>query len=135
MNSNRRIAVVAGVAFLIGTIAQIVGVALVSPILGAPDYLAEISANEDRVLFGALFQFIGGRCLYRHCPGAVPGVEDAQPRSGHGIGRLSDHRGRVPWPHRRLLAVAGDLEPGGCERWSSGFVRLPGPGCAIAGRT
>ena len=60
MNTNRRIAVVAGVAFLIATIAQMVGVALVSPILGAPDYLAEISANEDRVLFGALFQFIGG---------------------------------------------------------------------------
>lgn len=60
MTSNRRIAVVAGVAFLIGTIAQIVGVALVSPILGAPDYLAQISANEDRVLVGALFQFIGG---------------------------------------------------------------------------
>jgi hypothetical protein len=60
MHSNRRIAVVAGVAFLIGTIAQIVGVALVSPILGAPDYLAEISANEGRVLFGALVQFIGG---------------------------------------------------------------------------
>jgi hypothetical protein len=60
MNSNRRIAVVAGVAFLIGTIAQIVGVALVSPILGAPDYLAQISANEDRVLVGALFQFMGG---------------------------------------------------------------------------
>ena len=60
MNSNRRIAVVAGVAFLIATLAQLVGVALVSPILGAPDYLAEISANEDRVVFGALFQFIGG---------------------------------------------------------------------------
>lgn len=60
MNTNRRIAVVAGVAFLIATLAQLVGVALVSPILGAPDYLAEISANEDRVQFGALFQFIGG---------------------------------------------------------------------------
>jgi hypothetical protein len=60
MNTNRRIAVVAGVAFLVATVAQIVGVALVSPILGAPNYLAEISANEDRVLFGALFQFIGG---------------------------------------------------------------------------
>lgn len=60
MNADRRIAAVVGVAFLMGTIAQIVGVALVSPILGAPDYLAEISANEGRVLFGALFQFIGG---------------------------------------------------------------------------
>jgi hypothetical protein len=60
MNSNRKFAVVAGVAFLIATIAQIVGVVLVSPILGAPDYLTQISANEDRVLFGALIQFIGG---------------------------------------------------------------------------
>ena len=60
MNTYRRIAVVAGVAFLIATIAQIVGVVLVSPILGAPDYLTQISANEDRVLLGALFQFIGG---------------------------------------------------------------------------
>jgi hypothetical protein len=60
VNTHRRIAVVAGVAFLIATIAQMVGVALVSPILGAPDYLAAIAANEDRVLFGALFQLIGG---------------------------------------------------------------------------
>ncbi len=36
-----------------------VGVALVSPILSAPDYLAEISANESRVLVGALLLFIG----------------------------------------------------------------------------
>ena len=78
MNSNRTFAVVAGVAFLIATIAQMVGVALVSPILGAPDYLAEISANEDRVLFGALFQFIGGVACTGIATGAVPGVEGAQ---------------------------------------------------------
>jgi hypothetical protein len=59
MNTYRKIAVGAGVAFLIATIAQMVGVVLVSPILGAPDYLTQISANEDRVLFGALFQFVG----------------------------------------------------------------------------
>jgi hypothetical protein len=47
------------VAFLIATVAQLVGVALVSPILSAPDYLTKISANEDQVLLGALFQFIG----------------------------------------------------------------------------
>ena len=59
MNSNRRFAVAAGVAFLIATIAQTVGVVLVSPILSAPDYLTEIAANEGRVLWGALLQSIG----------------------------------------------------------------------------
>lgn len=46
-------------AFLIATIAQMVGVVLVSPILSAPDYLTEIAANEGRVLWGALLQSIG----------------------------------------------------------------------------
>ena len=59
MNTNRRIAVVAGVAFLIATLAQVAGVALVSPILSAPDYLVSISANESQVVLGALLLFIG----------------------------------------------------------------------------
>ena len=59
MNTNRKIAVVAGVAFLIATAAQLVGAAMVSPILSAPDYLAKISANENQVILGALCQFLG----------------------------------------------------------------------------
>jgi hypothetical protein len=59
MDTNRRIAVAAGVLFIIATIAQTVGVVLVSPILSAPDYLTEIAANEGRVLWGALLQSIG----------------------------------------------------------------------------
>jgi F420H(2)-dependent quinone reductase len=59
MDTNRSIAVVAGVAFLIATVAQLVGAALVTPIVSAPVDLAKISANENQVLFGALFQFIG----------------------------------------------------------------------------
>jgi Domain of unknown function (DUF4386) len=59
MDTNRRIAVVVGVAFLIATLAQLVGAALVAPILSAPDYLTKISANEGQVLLGALFLFIG----------------------------------------------------------------------------
>ena len=73
--------------------------------------------------------------LYRHCPGAVPGAEEAQPRTCHGIGRLSDHRGRVPWPHRRLLAVAGDLEPGSCESRSARFIDIRSPRRALDGGT
>jgi hypothetical protein len=59
MKTNRTIAVVAGVAFIIATVAQLVGVALVSPILTAPVDAAKISANENQVLLGAFFQFIG----------------------------------------------------------------------------
>jgi hypothetical protein len=59
MNTNRRIAVVAGVAFLTATLAQVAGVALASPILNAPDYLTRVSANESQVILGALFLFVG----------------------------------------------------------------------------
>ncbi len=59
MHTNRTIAVVAGVAFIIATVAQLVGVALVSPILTAPVDPTKISANENQALLGAFFQFIG----------------------------------------------------------------------------
>jgi hypothetical protein len=65
MNTNRSIAVVAGVAFIIATVAQLVGVALVSPIVTAPVDLTKISAHENQVLLGAFFQFIGAVA----CPG------------------------------------------------------------------
>ena len=60
VNTNRRIAVVAGVLFIIATLGSVAGAAFLSPILSAPDYLTRISANENQVLLGALFQFIGG---------------------------------------------------------------------------
>jgi deazaflavin-dependent oxidoreductase (nitroreductase family) len=59
MNTDRRIAVVAGVAFIIATVAQLAGVALYAPILNAPDYLTKISANESQVLLGTFLYFIG----------------------------------------------------------------------------
>ena len=65
MNTNRRIAVVAGVLFIIATLGSVASTALLSPILSAPDYLAKISANESQVLLGAFFQFVGAVA----CPG------------------------------------------------------------------
>jgi hypothetical protein len=60
MNPNRRIAVVAGVLWIIATVADLISrVVLVQPILGAPDYLTKISANDNQVLLGALFLFMG----------------------------------------------------------------------------
>ena len=59
MDTNRRIAVVAGVALIVATVAQLVGVALTSSILSAPADLSRIAANQNQVILGAFFQFIG----------------------------------------------------------------------------
>ncbi len=60
MNANRMIALVTGALFIIATVADLISrVVLVQPILSAPVDLAKISANEDQVLLGALFLFIG----------------------------------------------------------------------------
>lgn len=60
MSTNRTNAVVAGVLFLVATVADVISrVAFVQPILSAPDYLTKISADEIQILLGALFLFIG----------------------------------------------------------------------------
>jgi hypothetical protein len=58
MNKDRSIAVIAGVVFIIATVAQLIGVAIYSPILNAPDDLAKISTNESQVLLGTFLFFI-----------------------------------------------------------------------------
>ena len=54
-DSNRKIAIIAGVLFIIGTIAGILSVA---PAIDTPDYLIKASANANQVIIGAVFQFI-----------------------------------------------------------------------------
>ena len=58
MNRNRKIAIIAGVLFIIATVASVLGTLFSKPILDATDYLIKISANENRMAIGALFKFI-----------------------------------------------------------------------------
>src|SRR5215218_9189886 len=60
MNTYRRTAVVAGVLWIVATVAGLVSTVLLTPILAAPDYLAKIAANEGQVLLAALAQFVAG---------------------------------------------------------------------------
>lgn len=55
MNSNRKRTSIAGVLYIIGTIA---GVLSISTAIDAPDYLLRASADASQVLLCALFQFI-----------------------------------------------------------------------------
>ena len=61
MNSHRKTAIIVGVLFIIGTVAGVLsGVLFTLPILGAPDTLAEIYANETQWIMGALMVLIMG---------------------------------------------------------------------------
>jgi hypothetical protein len=60
MDTNRRAAVIAGVLFITATVADVISrVGFLTPILGAPDTLAAVAANESRVLMGALLLLVG----------------------------------------------------------------------------
>lgn len=55
MKSHKKIARIVGVLYIIGTIAGILSLVLTGSILGSPDYLSAVSANENKVIMGALF--------------------------------------------------------------------------------
>jgi hypothetical protein len=55
MNSDRKIAKIAGALIIVGMIA---GVLSIVSVIEEPDYLTKVSANNNQVLIGAFFQFI-----------------------------------------------------------------------------
>ena len=63
MDTNRKTAIIVGVLFIIGTVAGILSVVFTGSILGDPDYLIKISANENQIIIGALFVLIMGLAL------------------------------------------------------------------------
>ncbi|HEU4571571.1 MAG TPA: DUF4386 domain-containing protein [Candidatus Limnocylindrales bacterium] len=60
MNAHRRLAIVAGIMFIVATVANVASAAMVSPILNATDYLTQVSVDQTRVLVSALLEFVGG---------------------------------------------------------------------------
>ena len=63
MDTNRKTAIIVGVLFIIGTVAGILSVVFTGSILNAPDYLMKVSANENKIIIGALFVLIMGFVL------------------------------------------------------------------------
>jgi hypothetical protein len=60
VNTHRKTAVIVGVLFIIGTVAGVLSGLITLPILGAPDYLREVVANESRIVSGALLILVMG---------------------------------------------------------------------------
>jgi hypothetical protein len=60
LGTDRKTAAVVGVLFIIGTVSGVLGGVIGKPILGAPDYLSKLSANEGQMLIYTLLMFIMG---------------------------------------------------------------------------
>ena len=58
MNTSRKNAIIVGILFITATVAILLSTGFTGYILDAPDYLSKISANENKIIIGALFQFI-----------------------------------------------------------------------------
>lgn len=58
MNSNKKNAIIAGVLFIIGTVAGILAVAFTGSIVDTPDYLIKISTNANQLIIGVFFNLI-----------------------------------------------------------------------------
>jgi len=58
MNTSRKTARIVGVLFITAMVAGGLRFFLLDPILDAPDYLINVSANENRVIVGALSFFV-----------------------------------------------------------------------------
>jgi len=56
--STKKVARVAGILFIIATVASLLGSGLTGSIVGAPDYLIQIAANKNLIVVGALLAFV-----------------------------------------------------------------------------
>ena len=59
VNSTRRTAIIVGVLFIIATVAGVLSVAFLGPVLANPDYLINFAANGNQIILGALLDLVG----------------------------------------------------------------------------
>jgi hypothetical protein len=65
MNTNKKTAIIVGVLFITATVAGILSEFLfLGPILNSPDYLINVSANENQVIIGALLLLIMAAAIF-----------------------------------------------------------------------
>jgi hypothetical protein len=63
MDSQRRTAVIVGILYIIGTVAGVLSVVATQPVLGVPDFLAKIAADDTPILAGILLVLTMGLAL------------------------------------------------------------------------
>jgi hypothetical protein len=67
MDTSKKTARTVGALFLTAMVAGMLRYVLLDPILDAPDYLVNVSANENQVIIGVLSFFYSGCCSCWDC--------------------------------------------------------------------
>jgi len=63
MKTKRKTAIIVGVLYIIGTVAGVLSVVITQPILHVPDYLKQVSANQNQFVLAALLVLTMGLAL------------------------------------------------------------------------
>lgn len=63
MDTNKKIATIVGMLYIIGTLSGVLSVVFTKPILDASDYLVKTAANSNQIITGALSVLIMGLAL------------------------------------------------------------------------
>ena len=63
MATERKTAIIVGALFIIGSVAGVLSAVVTGPALGDPAYLATVSANETRIVLGAILVLVMGFTL------------------------------------------------------------------------
>ena len=58
LDTNRGTAIIVGILFITATVSYMLGSGNLDPLLNAPDYLLEISTNENQMVIGNLLEFV-----------------------------------------------------------------------------
>jgi len=58
LKANRGTAIIVGILFITATVSYMLGTGIIDPLLNAPDYLLEISANENQMVIGNILEFV-----------------------------------------------------------------------------
>jgi hypothetical protein len=64
MDSNRKIAIVVGVLFIIATVTSILAGSLVESVIDTPGDLVNVSANENQMLMGVIVLLVGAFAVF-----------------------------------------------------------------------
>ncbi len=58
LDTNRGTAIIVGILFITATVSYMLGSGIIDPLLNAPDYLLEISTNENQMVIGNILEFV-----------------------------------------------------------------------------
>ena len=120
-------AVIVGVLFIIGTVTGTIAAIIGKPILDAPDYLTNISANESQIIIVTFLVFLMGVACAGIGLALYPIMKKYSTGLAIGVVGFQGGRGHIRNPGRGLHHWPAGLEPGICQSRRARRERISRP--------